>query len=145
LACGEIVYIGGIVVGGLNWIVFPVEKINHTTINRQVPRRSTNRLWDGKAALFVATNNKGNVRRLGGEGKAWPIGNWAAHSNGFARLHSSNTPPQSTAAWLGEGGIVQGTEKRLHFVVCIFRNILWWVVFKASLNCDRAGKFDHSA
>jgi hypothetical protein len=52
-------------------------------------------------------------------GKAWPIGKQAAHFNGFARLYTSNTP-QSTLAQLGGGGIGQGMEKRLRFVVSIF-------------------------
>jgi hypothetical protein len=51
----------------------PVEKFNNTTINRRVPGRSTNRSWNGKAAMFVATEIRGNIRRLvGGEGMA----NW---------------------------------------------------------------------
>ena len=60
------------------------------------------------AALFVVT-----FIRWGGA-KAWPIGNRAAYFNGSARSHSSNTP-QSTWAWLGLGGISQGTEKWLCF------------------------------
>ncbi len=66
----------------------------------------------------MATKNRGKINALG-VGKAWPIGKWAAHLNGFARSYTSNTP-QSTSAWLGGGGIGQGMEKWLHFVVCIF-------------------------
>jgi hypothetical protein len=43
----------------------------------------------------------------------------AAHFNGFARSYTSDTP-QSTSSWLGGGGIGQGMEKWLRFVVCIF-------------------------
>ncbi len=75
-------------------------------------------MLDGKAALFVATQNRGKIDTLG-VSKAWPIGNWAAHLNGFAHSYTSNTP-QSTLAQLGGGGIGQGMEKRLRFVVCIF-------------------------
>ena len=67
--------------------------------------------------MFVGTKNRGNIRRLGGV-KA--IGDRAVHFNGSTRLHSSKTP-QSTSDRLGGGGIVQGTEKRLRFVVCFFR------------------------
>ncbi len=81
---------------GPNWTGYPCQKFIHTTINRWVPLRSTNQTWDGKAALFVATKNKGKIGALG-VGKAWPIGEWAAHLNGFAHLYTSNTP-QSTSA-----------------------------------------------
>ncbi len=47
-----------------------VEKINHTIINRWVTRRSTNWPWYGKAAMFGAMNNRGNIGCLGGRGKA---------------------------------------------------------------------------
>ncbi len=43
----------------------------------------------------------------------------AAHFNGSACLYTSNTQ-QSTSARLGGGGIGQGMEKWLRFVVCIF-------------------------
>jgi hypothetical protein len=43
----------------------------------------------------------------------------AAYFNGSACSYTSNTP-QSTSARLGGGGIGQGMEKWLHFVVCIF-------------------------
>ncbi len=88
--------------GGTNLTVHLGLKINHSTINRRVPRRATN--WP--------CNRKGGS--VCGEAKAWPIGNRAAHFNGSARSHSSNTP-QSTSARLGLGGISQGTEKRLRF------------------------------
>ncbi len=107
-----------------------------------VPLWSTNQTWDGKAALFVAMKNRGKINTLG-VGKAWPIGERATHFNGSARLYTSNTP-QSTLAWLGGGGIGQGMEKRLRFVVCIFLEFCPAVFFMASLNCDRAGKFDRS-
>jgi hypothetical protein len=54
-----------------------------------------------------------------GVGKAWPIGERASHFNGSVRSYTSNTP-QSTSAWLDGGGIGQGMEKWLRFVVCIF-------------------------
>jgi hypothetical protein len=92
-----------IVICGPNWTGYPGQKINHTTINRWVPLWPTNQTWDGKAALFVATKNRGEIDALG-VGKAWPIGKWAAHLNEFAHLYTSNTP-QSTLAWLGGGGI----------------------------------------
>jgi hypothetical protein len=82
--------------------------------------------------LFGRRIRRGTERRLclwrqkiGGKidalevGKAWPICKRAAHFNGSARLYTSNTP-QSTSTWLGGGGIGQGMEKRLRFVVCIF-------------------------
>jgi hypothetical protein len=62
-----------------------------------------------------------------GVGKAWQIGKRAAHFNGSARSYTSNTP-QSTSSWLGGGGIGQGMEKRLRFVVCIFLEF-WPEVF----------------
>jgi hypothetical protein len=71
-----------------------------------------------KAALFVVTKNRGKFDALG-VSKAWPIGHWAAHLNGFAHLYTSNTP-QSTSAWMGGGGNGQGMEMWLCFVVCIF-------------------------
>jgi hypothetical protein len=61
-----------------------------------------------------------------GVGKAWPIGKQASHFNGSARLYISNTP-QSTSAWLDGGGISQGMEKWLRFVVCIF--LEFWPAF----------------
>jgi hypothetical protein len=61
-----------------------------------------------------------------GVGKAWPIGKRAPHFNGSARSYTSNTP-QSTSAWLDGGGIGQGMEKWLHYVVCIF--LEFWPVF----------------
>jgi hypothetical protein len=60
-----------------------------------------NRPWDRVAALFVATEIRGNIRRLGG-GEAWPIGDRANHFNGSARSYSINTP-QSTLVRLGGG------------------------------------------
>jgi hypothetical protein len=125
-----------------NWTGYPGQKNNHTTINRWVPLWSTNQTWDGKAALFVAAKNRGKIYTLR-VGKAWPIGKWAAHLNGFARSYTSNTP-QSTLARLGGGGIGQGIKKWLCFVVCIFLEFYPAGFFMASLNCDRAGKFDCS-
>jgi hypothetical protein len=55
-----------IAVCGPNWTGYPGQKINHTTINRWVPLRSTNQTWDGKAALYVATKNRGKNRHFGG-------------------------------------------------------------------------------
>ncbi len=60
-----------------------------------------------------------------------------------ARSYTSNTP-QSTSARLGGGGIGQGMEKRLRFVVCIILEFWPAVFFMASLNCDRTGEFDRS-
>ncbi len=48
-----------IAICGLNWTGYTGQKINHTTINRWVPLWSTNQMWDGKVALFVATKNRG--------------------------------------------------------------------------------------
>jgi hypothetical protein len=48
------------------WTGYPGQKINHTTINHWVPLWSTNQTWDGKAALYVATKNRGKNRRFGG-------------------------------------------------------------------------------
>jgi hypothetical protein len=84
----------------------------------------------------------GKINALG-VGKAWPIGKWAAHLNGFTRSYTSNTP-QSTSARLGGGRIGQGIEKWLCFVVCIFWNFAWRFFFMASLNCNRVGEFDRS-
>jgi hypothetical protein len=109
-----------------NWTGYPGQKSNHTTINHWVPLWSTNQTWERKAALFVATKNMGKIDALG-VGKAWPIGKWGAHLNRFAHLYTSNTP-QSTSAWLGGGGISQGMEKWLRFVVCIFLEF-WPAVF----------------
>ena len=99
--------------GGPNLTVHLGLKINHTTINRRVPRRATNRPWNRKGGSVCGDLFLGNKRHWGGA-KAWPICNRAAHFNGSARSHSSNTP-QSTSAWLGLGGISQGTKKRLRF------------------------------
>ncbi len=66
----------------------------------------------------MATKNRGKINALG-VGKAWAIGKWVAHLNGFARSYTSNTP-QSTSTRLSGGGIGQGMEKWLLFVVCIF-------------------------
>ena len=96
--------------GGPNLTVHLGLKINHTTINRRVPRRATNRPWNRKGCGDLFLGNKRHWRGA----KAWPIGNLTAHFNGSARSHSSNTP-QSTSARLGLGGISQGTEKRLRF------------------------------
>ncbi len=49
-----------------NWSGYPGQKINHTTINRWVPLWSMNQTWDGKAALYVATKNRGKIQRFGG-------------------------------------------------------------------------------
>jgi hypothetical protein len=60
--------------GGPNWTVYPGQK-NQLCHNQPSGASlwSENRSWDGTAALFVATDIKGNIRRLGGvEGKA----NW---------------------------------------------------------------------
>jgi hypothetical protein len=71
---------------------------------------------------------------LGGGYKAWLIGNRAAHFNGSAHSHSSNTP-QLTSDWLlGGGGIVQaGTEKCV--LSCAFWNYGRWGGVNASLHC----------
>jgi hypothetical protein len=69
--------------------------------------------------MFVATENKGIIRHLGGGFKTWPIGNLVVNFNGSARLHSSKKA-QSTSDWLGGGRIVQCMEKRLRVEVCIF-------------------------
>jgi hypothetical protein len=71
------------------------------------------RPWNRKDGSVCGDLILGNKRHWGGA-KAWPIGNRAAHFNGYACSHSSNTP-QSTSAWLGLGGISQETEKRLCF------------------------------
>jgi hypothetical protein len=55
-----------IAICGPNWTGYPGPKINHTTINRWLPLRSTNQTWDGKGALYVATKNRGKNRRFGG-------------------------------------------------------------------------------
>ena len=99
--------------GRPNWTVHLSLKINHTTINHRVPRRATNRPWNRKGGSVCGDLFLGNKRHWGGA-KAWPIRNRAAHFNGSARSHSSNTP-QSTSDRLGLGGISQGTEKRLRF------------------------------
>jgi hypothetical protein len=62
-----------------------------------------------------------------GVGKAWPIGKRASHFNGSVRSYTSNTP-QSTSPWLDGGGIGQGMEKWLRFLVCIFLEF-WPAVF----------------
>jgi len=101
--------------GGTNLTVHLGLKINHTTINRRLPRRATNRPWNRKSGSVCGDLFLGNKRHWGGA-KAWPIGNRAAHFNGSARSHSSNTPQSTLAlARLGLGGISQGTEKRLRF------------------------------
>jgi hypothetical protein len=121
-----------------------VQKINHTTINRRGPlnvwqiglgMEQRPCLWGRKLGVIF--------NALGGW-KAWPIGDQAVHFHGSAPLHSSKTP-QSTSDWLGGGGIVQGTEKRLRFVVCIFSELWPGGGFKASLNCNRVDEFDRSA
>jgi hypothetical protein len=61
-----------ITICGPNWTGYPGQKINHTKINRWLPLWSTDQTWDGKAALYVATKNRGKIRRFGG-GKAWPM------------------------------------------------------------------------
>ncbi len=99
--------------GGPNLTVHLGLKINHTTINRRVRRRATNRPWNRKGGFVCGDLFLGNKQHWGGA-KAWPIGNQAAHFNGSARSHSSNTP-QSTSARLGLGEISPGTEKRLRF------------------------------
>jgi hypothetical protein len=48
-----------ITICGPNRTGYPGQKINHTTINCWVPLWLTNQTWDGKAALFVATKNRG--------------------------------------------------------------------------------------
>ena len=98
--------------GGTHLTIHLGLKINHTTINRQVPRRATNRPWNRKGGSVCGDLFLGNKRHLGGGAKAWPIGNRAAHFNESAHSYSSNTP-QSPSARLGLGGISQGTEKRL--------------------------------
>jgi hypothetical protein len=60
--------------GGPNWTVYLSQK-NQPCHNQLLGASlwSKNRPWDGTAALFVATDIKGNIRRLGGvEGMA----NW---------------------------------------------------------------------
>jgi len=99
--------------GGTNLTVHLGLKINHTTINRRVPRRATNQPWNRKGGSVCGDLFLGNKRHWGGA-KAWPIGNRVAHFNGSARSHSSNTP-QSTSAQLDLGRISQGTEKWLRF------------------------------
>jgi hypothetical protein len=127
-----------IVICGPNWTDYPGQKINHTTINRWVPLWSTNQTWDGKAALFAATKNRGKIDALG-VGKAWPIGKWVAHLNGFAHLYTSNTP-QSTSARLGGGEIGQGMEKWLRFVVCIFLEFCPAVFFNVIIKLRPGGR-----
>jgi hypothetical protein len=57
--------------------------------------------WDKKAALFVVTEIRGEIQRLG-VGKAWSIGDRAVHFNGSSCSHS-NKIPQSTSVQLGWG------------------------------------------
>ena len=74
LAGGGVCYPGRIAMGGPNWTVYSGPK--NQPYNNQPSGASlcsVNRPWDGMAALFVATEIRGNIRRLGGvEG----IGNW---------------------------------------------------------------------
>ena len=60
--------------GGPNWTVYPGPK--NQPYHNQPSEASlclANRPWDGTAALFVATEIRGNIQRLGGlEG----MGNW---------------------------------------------------------------------
>jgi hypothetical protein len=62
---------------GQNCPSIPVEKFNNTTINCWVPGWSMNRSCNGKAAMFVATEIRGNIWHLGGGGGMtnwWPDG-----------------------------------------------------------------------
>jgi hypothetical protein len=122
----------------------PVQKIKHTTINRRGPLnvRRIGRGMERRPCLW--RRKLGGIFDALGEWKPWPIGDRAVHFHGSARSHSSKTP-QSTSDRLGGGGIVQGTEKRLRFVVCIFSELWPAGGFKASLNCDRVDEFDRSA
>ena len=57
--------------------VHPGQKIVKYHKNRRVPGWSTNRPWDGKVAIFVGTENRGDIWRLvGREGMTnwWPGG-----------------------------------------------------------------------
>ena len=47
-----------------------------------------NRPWDGTAALFVAMEIRGNIRRLGG-GNALAIGDRAVHFNVVLDKHTT--------------------------------------------------------
>jgi hypothetical protein len=48
-----------IAICGPDWTGYPGQQIIHTTINRWLPLRWTNQTWDRKAALYVATKNRG--------------------------------------------------------------------------------------
>ena len=61
-----------------------------------------NWLWGGTAALFVATEIRGNIFDDWGGWKAWAIGDRAVHFNGSDRSYSINVP-QSTGVRLGGG------------------------------------------
>ncbi len=71
-------YPGRIAMGGPNWTVYPGQK-NRSYHNQasEASLCSVNRPWDGTAAMFVATEIRGNIRRLGvvkGMGNWWPGG-----------------------------------------------------------------------
>jgi hypothetical protein len=74
--------------------------------------------WDGTATLFVATEIGRNIRRLRGvEGIPFQ---WVRPLS----LHK-NTTINLVLAWLGLNHL-EGTEKRLCFVACIFLEL--WLV-----------------
>ena len=100
-------------------------------------------MTDGTAALFVATEFRGNIRRLGGGVKAWPIGDRAVHFNGAARYHSIKHHNQTRF------GSVGAESLRKHRSGCVLWRAFFWNYgrrgdFMASLNCDQADELDRS-
>ena len=80
----------------------PVQKFNHTTINRRGPL-NVRRIGRGTERRPCLWRRKlGGIFDAWGGWKAWPIGDRAVHFNGSARSHSKNTP-QSTSVRLGWG------------------------------------------
>ena len=130
--------------GGPNWTVYlgPKNQPYHNQPS-EASLCSANRPGDGTAALFVATEIRGNIRRLGGW-KALAIGDRVVHFNGSARSYSITHHNQPR---LGSVGAELTRERRSGSVLwrAFFRNYGQQGGFKASLNCHRADKFDRCA
>jgi hypothetical protein len=128
LAGGGIWYPGRIAMGGPNWTIYPGPK-NQPYHNQPSGTFLCSANWSckGKAAMFVATEIRGNIQRLVGEEG---MTNWW---------------PGGPFQWVRPLVLLKNTTNRLRFVMCIFWNYGRREGFKASLNCDRADDFDCSA
>ncbi len=131
-----------IAICGPNRTSYPGQKTNHTTINHWVSLWSTNQTWDGKAALYVAMKNRGKNQCFGG-GLGMANASGRPISMGLPARTPQTHHNQTRLGWVGAES-ARGWRSGCVLWCAFFWNFGQRGFLMASLNCDRAGKFDHS-